>query len=176
MAFSEPEKNLKQFGVGEGAHVADIGVGSGAYVFLLARSVGSSGRVYAIDINKSLLARVASHAHDLHLANIDVIWGNAEISGGIKLADDAMDACVASNILFQIEHKESFAREIYRILRQKGRLLLVDWKDSFGGLGPRPDHVVPVDKSRTLFEQAGFVFEKEIDTGEYHYGYIFKKS
>lgn len=156
-------------------HVADIGVGSGAYVFFAARAVGTDGRVYAIDINKTLLSRVASHADDLHLTNIDVLWGNAELSNGIKLADGAVDAVIASNILFQIEHKEDFAAEVARILRHSGRLLLIDWKDSFGGLGPHPDHVVTEDVARTLFEHAGFTFEKDIDGGEYHYGFIFKK-
>ena len=54
-------------------------------------------------------------------------------------------------------------------------MLVIDWADSFGNLGPTPAQVVTRAKARELFERAGFVFEKEITTGAHHYGIIFKR-
>lgn len=174
MAFSEPEKVLKQFSVGEDWHVADFGVGSGAYA-LLAGKHASSGRVYAIDIQKSLLAKVKKEAEEKGIRNIDVIWGNAEKRGGSHLGDGSVDGVIVANLLFQVESKKGVAEEAYRILRHKGRALVVDWTDSFGGLGPHPESVFGKEKARRVFEEAGFEYEQEIDAGEHHYGLILKK-
>jgi hypothetical protein len=54
-------------------------------------------------------------------------------------------------------------------------MLLVDWSDSFGGIGPQPEHVLPEAEARALAEEAGFVQSSDIDAGAYHYGLIFQK-
>src|SRR5262245_12164845 len=45
-----------------GMRVADLGSGSGVFTIPFARAVGSAGKVYAIDIDKGLLAIVADKA------------------------------------------------------------------------------------------------------------------
>jgi len=55
-------------------------------------------------------------------------------------------------------------------------VLVVDWTDSFGGLGPQPDDILSEDAARAMFEEVGLAFEKNIDAGEHHYGIIFKKA
>ena len=82
---------------------------------------------------------------------------------------------MASNILFQIFHKEGFIREVKRILKMRGKVLLVDWSDSFGGLGPKPDDVVKDSKAKELFKEENFKEVLSFDAGDHHYGIIFEK-
>ncbi len=174
MAFSDPERNIEQFGLNKSSSVADLGSGSGFYTFAAARAVGGEGRVYSIDIQKDGLDRVKKEAERSGLRNVEIVWGDTEKIGGTRLRDAAVDAAIASNILFQLPDRETFVKETYRILRTGGRLLVIDWSGT-AMLGPRPEDVFSEEKARALFSANRFVFEKTISAGDHHYGLIFKK-
>lgn len=176
MPFSDPSHNISQFDLQSGMKVADLGAGTGALSVLVAQHVGDSGKVYAVEVQKDLLERLKNLTQQERVTNIEVIWGDIEQPQGTHLKDHAIDAVICSNVLFQVEHKEGFVEEAKRILRPGGRLLLIDWTESFGGMGPAPDHVVGEQQGRALFEAGGFQFVKKIDAGEHHYGMVFRKS
>ena len=173
--FSDPKHNIEQFMLGEGMKVAEFGAGSGHYVVAAGRAVGESGRVYAIDIQKDLLGRIKSLASENGLSNIEVVWGDLEKLNGSKLRDGSCDAGIAANILSQVENSQVFADEVCRVIRNGGKLLVVDWSDSFGGLGPHSDNVISEADTRSLFLERGFSVEKSIYAGEHHFGVIFRK-
>ncbi|TSC61314.1 MAG: methylase [Parcubacteria group bacterium Gr01-1014_107] len=153
-----------------------MGSGSGFYTMAAAKLVGEHGRVYAVDIQKELLITIKREAERQHLLNVEIIWGDVEKSGGTKLANSSVDTVIASNILFQLEDKESFTREVGRILKKgKGKVFIVDWLDAFGGLGPEPTAVVSPGGCKKLFLEEGFEFYKEFPTGPHHYGLAFRK-
>ncbi|MEX0931284.1 MAG: methyltransferase domain-containing protein [Candidatus Paceibacterota bacterium] len=174
MGFSDPTVTISQLSLAPGAQVADLGSGSGFYALALAREVGDSGRVFAVDVQKDLLTRLKTQANKEHLYNIEVIWGDLERRGGTKLKDASVDDVVISNVLFQISEKDAFADEARRIVKRGGRLLIVDWSDSFGGMGPQPEHIFTEGEARELFERHGFVLERSIEAGEHHYGIIMR--
>jgi len=173
--FSNPDNNIDQFSLGDGMYVADFGAGSGAYTLSAARAVGGDGKVYAIDVRQETLSRIKKEAAEKHLDNVEVLRGDLERAGGSGLRDGAVDAVIASNIFFQIQNKKVFLGEVRRVLRPKGRVLLIDWSASFGGTGPVPDAVVREETAKELFQAEGFAYEKSIDAGSYHYGLVFKK-
>ncbi|MEK7081879.1 MAG: methyltransferase domain-containing protein [Patescibacteria group bacterium] len=173
--FTDPEKNLEQFDLQKGMRVADFGAGSGFYAFTAARLVGDKGKVFAVDIQKDLLTRLKKEAATKKLLNIEIVWGDLEKEGGAKLKDGSVDRAIVSNLLFQIEKKECLVREAARVLKPNGKILAIDWTDSFGGLGPPDKDVFGKEAARALFEKAGFVLERTIDAGAHHYGLIFAK-
>ncbi len=171
----DPKDNIKQFGIQEGWHVADLGVGYGHYAYALSAAVGPDGKVFAIDIQKDMLERLKKEVEEKHIKNIEVIWGDVEIVGGTKLRVDSLDALVISNVLFQIDSKAGMVHEASRVLKTGGKILLVDWSESFGGLGPQPGMVVDEATARRIFETGPFEYKKSIDAGEHHYGMVFEK-
>jgi ubiquinone/menaquinone biosynthesis C-methylase UbiE len=173
--FLEPEKNLAQFHIDPGMKVADMGAGVGFYAFLISGLVGPSGKVYAFDVVKELLSKLKNEALSKNLNNIEVIWSDLDEVNGTTLQDGAVDRVVITNTLFQMEKKDIFIQEAYRILKPHGKMMLVDWSDSYAGVGPMVGEVVKPDAARVLCEHAGFVFEKEISAGDHHYGFVFKK-
>ena len=62
MTFSDPQKNIQQFGLIEGMKVADLGAGSAAYTLATAKQVGNSGRVYAVEVQKELISNIKNSA------------------------------------------------------------------------------------------------------------------
>ncbi|MCU0660426.1 MAG: class I SAM-dependent methyltransferase [Candidatus Pacebacteria bacterium] len=172
--FANPETIIRQCALSEGMQVADLGAGSGAYAIAAARHV-RGGKVYAVEVQKELLTRIQNEASHAHLTNIEILWGNIEKYGGTKLKDASMDFVIASNVLFQVEDRNAFVREISRVTKPGGRVLLVDWSDSFGGMGPSGEHVITKPIAESFFISEGFLVEKEVSAGAHHYGILFNK-
>lgn len=171
--FTDPLKNLKQFGLREDMIVADLGAGTGFYSIAAAQIVGR-GKVYAIEVIKDYIVTIKNKAKELRLNNIECFWGDVEKIGGTKIRDGIVDAVIASNILFQIEDRDKFIAEIKRISKPGGRVLFIDWADSPIGIGsgPNKEKIIPKEKALEIFLKKGFVFERYIDAGEHHYGMI----
>lgn len=174
--FSDPQHNIEQLGLSDGAIVADLGAGSGFYSLAAAGAVAPRGKVFAVDVQRDLLRRLKAEANRQHIRNIDMIAGDLEKLGGSKVKESLCDVVIASNILFMVEDKKTFLLETKRILKQGGRLLIVDWSASFGQMGPHPDHVVYKDDAIKLAKAAGYDFEREIHAGSHHYGLVFRKA
>ena len=172
----KPDDCVRMLGVHEGMRIADIGAGSGAHALLLGRAVGTSGEVYAIDVQPALVEKIARDAHHAGLLTIHAVLGDSELPGGTKLAGGSIDRVLLSNALFQIENRLSLAKEIARILRPNGKLLVVDWTDTQPIIGPRAESRVSKEAARAVFERAGLSFVSEHDAGEQQYAMLFSKA
>jgi len=175
MAFTEPEKTIAPLALREGMVVADLGCGPGDFSVAAGKRVGTTGKVYAIDIQKDILPTVIDRAKDAHLNNVETIWGDIEDHEGTGLRDSLVDAVIISNIFFQVEDKRKVLEEAFRILKSGGRILAVDWSDSFGHLGPTPEMIYSRDDMRGLFESFGMKVVNTFETGDHHYAFIFEK-
>ncbi|MBU4479964.1 methyltransferase domain-containing protein [Patescibacteria group bacterium] len=175
MSFADPKYNIEQFGLSNGMIVADLGSGSGFYTIESSRVVGSEGRVYAVDVQKDFLDKIRNSANLERLYNIEIILGDIEKVGGTRLADMSVDAVIVSNVLFQAEDRESLVMEAKRILRSNGRILVVDWADSFNGMGPDSKNIFSENEALKLFEGEGFIKDRNISAGDHHYGIVFRK-
>jgi len=173
--FMDPSQIIARLELREGMHVADFGCGSGHFTFAAARRVGHSGKVFAIDVQKELLEQLATKASNERVGAIKVIWGDFDEPRGSTLEDSSLDAVVVSNVLFQAEHREQLASEVVRVLKPLGRVLVVDWSDSFGNMGPVREQVVTEEEARSLFLSAGLEAEDSFPVGSHHYGLILKK-
>jgi ubiquinone/menaquinone biosynthesis C-methylase UbiE len=173
--FSDPENNIKQFALAPGMMVADFGSGSGFYSLAAAKAVMPGGKVFAVDIQKDLLEKLKNGARQNHLSNIDIIWGDLEHLGGTKLRENSMDAVIICNLFFQIENKDGLCLETKRVLRPNARVMVIDWDGSFGGIGPQSQDVVTKIRMTSIFQDHGFVLDREIMAGAQHYGLIFRK-
>ncbi len=174
MTFLDPQNNIEQFGLSEGMIVADLGSGSGFYTVAAAQAVGGSGRVYAIDVQKNMLEHVKNLVNERKIMNVEIVWADIEKVGGTKLKGFSVDAVIVSNVLFQVEDKKGLTDEVKRILKPNGRVLVVDWTDSFSNLGPTQEYIFTRDQAEELFTNNGFELAEDISAGNHHYGMIFR--
>lgn len=150
--------------------VADFGAGGGNFIPILSRAVGSNGRVYACEIQKNLVEKLGALIREKHLSNVRPLWSDLEAPHGTTLGDGILDAGFLINTLFQIEQKKQALEEIARTMRKGAKLFIIDWTDSFGGLGPHPKQVVMEITARALAEATGFTSERTFPAGDHHYG------
>lgn len=173
--FSNPKKVVDALGITSGMSVADVGTGSGEYALALAQQVGHDGRVYAIDVQKELLSKIKNVALTEGFGNVEVVWGDIEKESGAGLSDNSVDLSLVANSLFQFEDKKTAMFEIVRITRPTGKIVIIDWEDSFGGLGPKPEDVFSAGEAEKLLGEFGFKNVSKVPAGDHHYGLIFKK-
>ena len=173
--FADPVSNLKQFGLKEDMVVADLGAGTGFYS-VAAGAMVPQGKVYAVEVQKEFLPTIKQKTKDAGLANVECLWGNIEKIGGTKIGDQVVDAVIVSNVLFQVEDRDKFLEEIKRILKQGGRVLLIDWSDLSFSLDSNTKALVLPKSAREMFEKKGFVWVREINAGSHHYGMILERT
>ncbi len=171
--FAHPKRNVEALGVQPGMTVVDFGSGSGIYVLHIAEELNHKGHVFAIDIQRDLLRRLKNEANRRGFKNVEVIWADLERPGASKLADGSVDTVLISNLLFQVQNKKALFEEASRILRPEGSLIVIDWSDSFGGLGPQGEDVVTRENAETLARDSGFTLVRDFAAGAHHYGIVF---
>lgn len=170
--FAHPPRNVAVLGVEPGMKIADFGAGSGAYVLAMAERLAHSGHIYAIDVQRDLLTRIKNEAHKRGYNNVDIIWCDLERPNASRIADQHLDLVLVSNLLFQVDRKEAVLAEARRILKPSGRLAIIDWAESFGGMGPHKKDVVPKGRGKELAAETGFEFVKEFKAGAHHWGIV----
>jgi ubiquinone/menaquinone biosynthesis C-methylase UbiE len=102
-----------------GERVLEIGPGTGYYTFHMADWVGPDGRVEIFDLQQEFLDHVMRGSGVR--ANIVPTQGDAT---RLPYEDDSMDAVVLTAVLGEIPDTGAALREIRRVLRPGGRLVV----------------------------------------------------
>lgn len=172
----DPVRLLEEAGIARDMVVADFGCGTlGHYVFPAAKMVGEKGKVYAVDILKSVLSGITSRIKMESAGNVETVWGDLERDNGVKIATGSADLGLLINNLFLSQQKEALVRESLRMVKSGGLFVVVDWKPSGVSLGPSAENRVPAEQARKLAEAAGAQYVKDLHPGEHHYGFLFRK-
>ena len=61
---------------------------------------------------------------------------------------------------------------IEKCLKPEGQLLVIEWSESHGGIGPHEDHVIDQNYAEQLVQKHGFRILKHLPAGDYHYAFI----
>jgi len=103
--FIKPELILKQIGFLPGMRAADLGCGSGYFVLPAALLAGGRGRVFAVDVQKSVLEQVKSSARSQNLGNLEAVWADIEVPGAVSILNQSLDLDVFFGLQIIRNHK-----------------------------------------------------------------------
>lgn len=172
--FLNPAEVVAQTGLMMGQTVADLGCGNGFYVLPAAQMIGPTGVVYAVDVQTQKLAATISIANQFGYRNVKVVQANL----GKPLLDIAPNSCdlvIIGNILHEMPETAELIKNIYRILKSPGRVVIVEWKRTATPFGPPIERRVDQEKVEILLMQAGFRKDKDLLADGYHYAILFEK-
>lgn len=106
-----------------GERVLDVGSGSGTDVFVAARRVGPSGKVFGLDMTEAMLKKARANAEKMGASHVEFIEGNAE---KIPLPGASVDVVTSNGVLNLVPDKRKAFSEIFRVLRPGGRIQIAD--------------------------------------------------
>jgi len=145
-----------------GMVVADVGAGSGFYVELMAAAVGSSGRVYAVEIAPNWIEYLNEKVAAEGLDNVRVVLGGER---SVELPPTSIDLAFASDTYHHFEYPQSTLASIYEALKPGGRWVVLDY-DRIPGVTPggRMNHL-RLGKAEAIaeIEAVGFALVEDVD-------------
>ncbi|MFA5802085.1 MAG: methyltransferase domain-containing protein [Thermoleophilia bacterium] len=148
----------------------DVASGVGNYALPAAEIIGENGAVYAVDLWQEGIEELGRRASELGLKNITAI--NADASKEIPLEDESVDTCLIATALHdlaEVNAAEGALREIARVLKPGGRLVIVEFKKMEGPPGPPLKIRFSPDELDELVLPFGFEKKHTVEAGEYFY-------
>jgi ubiquinone/menaquinone biosynthesis C-methylase UbiE len=104
-----------------GERLLELGVGTGYYSLDLAKWVGPGGKLELFDLQQEFLDHVTHVAAQHGLTNLVPTQGDAT---ALPYGDASMDAVVLTAVLGEIPDTAAALREIRRVLKPDGRLVV----------------------------------------------------
>lgn len=107
----------------EGETVLDIGCGAGVDLCVASLLVSNEGNVIGIDVTPAMVEKARHHASLANLSNITVSEGSIE---KLPIEDNSVDIAISNGAINLATSKENVFAEIYRVLKDNGRLYFSD--------------------------------------------------
>jgi ubiquinone/menaquinone biosynthesis C-methylase UbiE len=121
--FLRPRMNLlKEAGIEPGYCVLDYGCGPGSYIAPLARLVGTSGEIYALDMHPLAIRAVRKTAARKGITNVTTIESDCNTG----LPDNHVDVVLLYDTFHNLSQPDDVLRELYRVLKSEGTLSFSD--------------------------------------------------
>lgn len=130
-----PSNTLIKAGFREGMTLCDIGAGTGIFSFPATEI--SSGDVYALEISDSMIELLRNRIIERDVKNLKVKKVNSSI---LPLDDNSVDMTIMVTVLHEIENKEFMINEIKRVLKEKGKFVVIEFYKRKTPMGPPVDH------------------------------------
>jgi SAM-dependent methyltransferase len=157
-ATERPAEALRRLLVAPGERVADVGAGLGFFSARLARAVGDTGRVFAVEIDERLVAELRGRAAAAPYPQIEALLGTADDP---HLAPRSLDAVLIVNAYHEMPKHQQMLEAIARALRPGGRLMLIEPFAPDKRAEPRDaqerEHLLAPELAEQDLREAGFV-------------------
>jgi ubiquinone/menaquinone biosynthesis C-methylase UbiE len=141
-----------------GMIIADVGAGSGVLSGPLATATSAKGVVYAVDIDKELLAHVAERAARVKITNIRTVLGEFTDP---KLPEK-VDLALMNDVLHHIADRATYLRNLATYLKPGGRIAIVDFIPSHSPHVAQPELTVSEEQAGTWLMEAGLRLAKKV--------------
>lgn len=167
--WQKPDLIMDALGVADGSVVADIGAAGGWFTIRLARRVGPNGRVYAEDIQRSMIEAIRRRVLRESLTNVTPVLGTA-VDARLP---PGLDAVLIVDAYPEIEEPVMLLRNVAQSLKPSGRLGVVSYNPGGGGPGPSADQRIDPEAVKKAATAAGLQFVAREDVPPFQFLLVF---
>ena len=172
-AEEAPDEALDAIGIAKGATVADIGAGVGYFTWRLAERVGTSGKVFAVDIQQPMLDQLRRNMAARKLANYEAVLGAEDDP---RLPPGRIDLALLVDVYHEFSQPQKMLRRIRAALGPEGRMVLLEYRKEDPQLPILPAHKMSVAEVKAEIEPEGFRLEKTLENLPQQHILIFRKN
>jgi ubiquinone/menaquinone biosynthesis C-methylase UbiE len=152
LARLDPPAMIARLGLHHGMHVADLGSGTGIFTIELARAVGESGRVFALDQSEEMM-RIAG-SKDLP-PTVRVM--HVDLHHDLPMPEGSLDCCFIAFVLHEIEPPAHMIAQMHHVLRHGGKVAILEFReDAPEGHGPPKPRRISATKATEMLTAQGF--------------------
>ena len=149
----DPDRAIDVLKLQKGATVADVGAGSGYMTEKLSKKVGSTGKVYATDIQQGMIDLLNKRIAKRKLTNVTPILGTQD---NPNLPLESLDLALMVDVYHELSQPQLVLRHIRAALKPGGRLVLVEYRKEDPTIPIRPEHKMSVAEAKLEVEAEGF--------------------
>lgn len=144
--------------------VADLGCGPGLFSLPLGRRV-RAGHVYAVDIEPKQLDALRVRLQSAGITNVvPVLGGFADPF----IPETGVDLVLVVDTYHHIEDRQGYFTRLRSVIREGGRLAIVEWKPGPLRMGPPPQYKPAEGERAAELKAAGFELVDDFDFLELH--------
>ena len=156
-----------------GDTVADIGAGTGYFSIPMAKTVGATGRVLAVDIQPEMLAIIKQRMKRAGIANITGILGTETDP---RLPESTVDLVLMVDAYHEFSYPREVMSQVYKALSDNGKVVLVEYRGEDPTVPIKPLHTMTVEQATREMSIIGLELHDTIHDLPWQHMMIFKKS
>ncbi|HUY31360.1 MAG TPA: class I SAM-dependent methyltransferase [Pirellulales bacterium] len=151
---------LKALAIKPGQTVCDMGCGNGYYTLKLAKLVGKTGRVLAVDIQPEMLRLLEAWAKEQAIKNVELIQGSVIDP---KLPEGKLDLILLADVYHEFSYPEQMLRAMRKALKPDGRLVLVEFRLEDPSVPIKLEHKMSKEQVKKELLPNGYKLVEEFD-------------
>lgn len=163
---------IEQLHLRPGTVVADIGAGTGYLSRRLARAVGSTGKVFAEDIQPEMLQLLTNKMAELQISNVVPVLGSTTDP---RLPEGAVDLVLMVDVYHEFDFPYEMMRAICRSLKPEGRVAFVEFRAEDPDVPIKPVHKMSQSQVKKEMSLLPLQWVQTIDALPRQHIIIFKK-
>ena len=164
---------LESLALKPGEIVADIGAGSGYFSWRMAKNVGPTGVVYAVDIQQEMLDILMANMKKRGVGDtVKPVLGTVEDP---KLPDASVDTILLVDVYHEFDFPYEMTRAMIKALKPGGRLVFVEYRGEDPEVPIKPLHKMTVAQVRKEMSVHPIVFEQTIASLPRQHIIVFRK-
>ncbi len=159
--FAHRHRIVKHLGIQQGMTIADIGAGTGLFMDLFSKAVGSNGLLFAVDISPKFIEHLNKRAAKKNLSQVLPIQCTGTST---RLPTASVDIAFTCDTYHHFEHPSTTLGSIKDAIRPGGQLIIVDFERIPGVSRKFIMGHVRCGKQKVIEEiiQAGFLYQDEV--------------
>ena len=166
-----PSKAVAELKLVPGMVVADFGAGSGYYTERLARAVGPTGKVLAVDLQPEMLQMVGQRAKKLGLTNIELVRSSPDDP---RLPAGTVDLILMVDVYHELGAPQRVLRAMKASLSPRGRIAILEFRKEDRDVPIREEHKMSVAQAVQEFGAEGYVLDRRVDSLPWQHLLLFK--
>lgn len=155
-----PEEMLEQLKVEPGMTVCDMGCGDGYYTIELARRVGPTGKVIAVDIQPEMLQELSRRCERNNLKNVEMVLG---LPHDPKLPKAQIDVILMVDVYHEFSNPIEMLASMRQSLKSDGRIALVEFRGEDPQVPIKPEHKMTKQQILKEYEANEFRLVSQYD-------------
>ncbi len=168
-AHQKPHEVVHALGLKSGEVIADIGAGSGYFTFHLARHVGATGKVYAVDVSADMILHINRRIRDAKASNVVAVLAQPDD----PLLPESVNRFFICDVWHHVENQAKYLSLMKKLLTPGGEVVMIDFHQADIPVGPPRQIKIAREDLIKQMENNGFRLTKEHTFLPYQYFLVF---
>jgi len=132
----------------------------------------SKNTIYAVEVSEHMIELLAQRVSESSIANLIIKRVDSTL---LPLEDDSCDMAIMVTVLHELADKELMLKEIKRIVKHSGKLMIIEFHHRITPMGPPVDNRLAQEYVEEICNKNGWNTLCQTSLGDNFYRSIFEK-